>query len=126
MTDLEKIYNMKRQEIMILRKSEKAKSNTTSIASTSTSTKANTDVEAETEATKAMKLMISMVDHGKAMVDMPALCFRIRPHRVLMNSTVLENSFICQPQKTNTAGNVFGGFLLNRACSLAQVSPQKY
>ena len=67
----------------------------------------------------ARDAMVRLVDAGKAMVDMPALA---HAGRVLMGSTVLENSFICQPQKSNTAGNVFGGYLLHQACSLASSS----
>ena len=40
--------------------------------------------------------------------DMPALA---HANAVLMKNTSLENSVICQPQNTNTAGRVFGGFL---------------
>ena len=48
------------------------------------------------------------LDTGNALLDMPALG---QPSHVLMRLTSLENSFICQPQNSNTAGRVFGGFL---------------
>ena len=51
------------------------------------------------------------LDLGNALIDMPALG---QPDHVLMRLTSLENSFICQPQNSNTAGRVFGGFLSNR------------
>jgi len=73
---------------------------------------------AEEEDTATKQLMVGLVDRGKAMVDMPALVSR----GVLMGSTALENTFVCQPQKTNTAGNVFGGYLLHEALTLAQAS----
>eukprot|EP01035_Chromulina_nebulosa_P018383 gene18383-24082_t len=47
---------------------------------------------------------------------MPALA---HPNAVLMKATALENSFVCQPQSGNTAGRVFGGFLMHRAYDLA-------
>ena len=50
------------------------------------------------------------LDIGNALLDMPALG---QPSQVLMRLTSLENSFICQPQNSNTAGRVFGGFLSN-------------
>ena len=49
-----------------------------------------------------------LVEAGHELVDMPALA---HPNAVLMKSTVLENSLVCQPQNTNTSGRVFGGFL---------------
>ena len=36
-----------------------------------------------------------------------------------MNETRLENALIAQPQQRNTAGRVFGGFLMRRAYELA-------
>ena len=48
------------------------------------------------------------LDTGNALLDMPALG---QPSHVLMRLTSLENSLICQPQNSNTAGRVFGGFL---------------
>lgn len=58
----------------------------------------------------------ALVDSGSAILDMPALA---HPNAVLMRSTTLENSFICQPQHVNTAHKVFGGFLMRRAYDLA-------
>ena len=49
---------------------------------------------------------------------MPALA-AVDAGTVLMPDTRLENSLICQPQQRNTAGRVFGGFLLRRAYELA-------
>lgn len=49
-----------------------------------------------------------LLEAGNAVEDMPALA---HPNAVLMKSTVLENSLVCQPQNTNTSGRVFGGFL---------------
>jgi acyl-coenzyme A thioesterase 9 len=63
--------------------------------------------------------IVHMVDEGKSMVDMPGLFYN---SNVLMKDTTQENSFICQPQKTNTAGNIFGGFLIHSAFTLAEAS----
>ena len=50
------------------------------------------------------------------MYDMPALA---HPSSVLIKYTSHENTLICQPQNVNTAGRVFGGFLMHRAYDLA-------
>jgi hypothetical protein len=63
--------------------------------------------------------MIRLVDSGKASVDMPALA---SGNGVLMASTALDKSFIVQPQRANTAGNAFGGYLIHEAYTLAQAS----
>jgi acyl-coenzyme A thioesterase 9 len=60
--------------------------------------------------------MRALLDRGNVLLDMPALA---DPRYVLMRSTSLENSFVCQPQSSNTAGRVFGGFLMHRAFDLA-------
>ena len=36
-----------------------------------------------------------------------------------MSSTRLQNAFVCQPQKVNTSGKVFGGYLMHKAYDLA-------
>lgn len=66
------------------------------------------DVERET--------LTSLVERGIAAEDMPALA---HPNAVLMRHTELQNSLICQPQNVNTAGKVFGGFIIHRAFDLA-------
>jgi acyl-coenzyme A thioesterase 9 len=50
----------------------------------------------------------TLVERGIAAEDMPALA---HTNSVLMRQTVQENSMICQPQMTNIAGRIFGGFL---------------
>ncbi len=49
-----------------------------------------------------------LVEAGNVLEDMPALA---HPNAVLMRSTALENSLVCQPQNVNTAGRVFGGYI---------------
>jgi acyl-CoA hydrolase len=38
---------------------------------------------------------------------------------MLIGETTQRNTFVCQPQQRNTAGRVFGGFLMRRAYELA-------
>ena len=40
----------------------------------------------------------------------------------LMDSTKMDNTLTCQPQHQNTAGRIFGGFLMRRAFELAHAS----
>lgn len=53
---------------------------------------------------------------GNALNNMPAVGL---PDAVLMRNTSFENTFVCQPQNVNTAGRVFGGFLMHKAYDLA-------
>jgi acyl-coenzyme A thioesterase 9 len=50
-------------------------------------------------------MLTPLVERGSAIVDMPALA---HPNAVLMSHTEMENCFISQPQKVNTAGSIFG------------------
>ena len=59
-------------------------------------------------ASDTQSVLMSLVERGSAMVDMPALA---SSNAVLMKYTVLENSLVCQPQNVNMAGRVFGGYL---------------
>ncbi|KAF7805300.1 acyl-coenzyme A thioesterase 9, mitochondrial-like [Senna tora] len=58
----------------------------------------------------------ALLAEGRIFSDMPALADR---DSILMKDTCLENSFICQPQKRNIHGRIFGGFLMRRAFELA-------
>lgn len=49
-------------------------------------------------------------------VNMPSLAC---PESILMNQTELQNCEIAQPQTRNLASQIFGGFLMRRACELA-------
>eukprot|EP01039_Chlorochromonas_danica_P003490 gene3490-3823_t len=60
--------------------------------------------------------IIQLVEAGCSIKDMPALA---HPSCVLMSYTALENSLVCHPQNVNTAGRVFGGFIMHRAYDLA-------
>lgn len=48
--------------------------------------------------------------------DLPALA---DPNTIMLSETAMNNHFICQPQQRNTAGRVFGGFLMRRAFEIA-------
>ncbi|KAL2344898.1 hypothetical protein Fmac_006183 [Flemingia macrophylla] len=58
----------------------------------------------------------ALLAEGRIFCDMPALANR---DSILMKDTCLQNSFICQPQKRNIHGRIFGGFLMRRAFELA-------
>lgn len=64
-----------------------------------------------------------LIDQGRAMIDMPAIANR---NGVLMRSTALENTFITQPQMTNTGGRVFGGLLMHKAFDLAEATSHMF
>ncbi|KAK6914453.1 Thioesterase domain, partial [Dillenia turbinata] len=58
----------------------------------------------------------SLLAEGRVFCDLPALADR---DSILIRDTCLENSLICQPQQRNFHGRIFGGFLMQRAFSLA-------
>ena len=60
-----------------------------------------------------------MLQEAKNLVDLPALG---KGDAMLINDTVRENLFVCQPQHQNMHGRIFGGFLMRWALvSLAQL-----
>eukprot|EP00897_Mesotaenium_endlicherianum_P010863 jgi/Mesen1/9805/ME000007S09857 len=58
----------------------------------------------------------ALLEEGRVMAELPALAAR---DALLMRDTQLEYALICQPQQRNTAGRIFGGFLMRRAFELA-------
>lgn len=58
-----------------------------------------------------------LVARGQALQDMYSL--HASNGAVLISSTCLQNAFVCQPQKVNTSGKVFGGYLMHKAYDLA-------
>ena len=66
-------------------------------------TRKNRSKEKYTLDMKDIELLKSLVDSGCSIEDMPTLS---HPNAVLMKSTRLENSFICQPQATNTGTTI--------------------
>jgi acyl-coenzyme A thioesterase 9 len=59
--------------------------------------------------------IVQLVATGRAAEDMPALT---PPDTILMRSTSMESSLVCQPQSVNTSGRVFGGFISERVSPL--------
>jgi len=53
---------------------------------------------------------------AKTLLLMPALADQ---KEILLSETALQNALTCQPQQRNTAGRIFGGFLMRRAFELA-------
>lgn len=60
-----------------------------------------------------------LLAQSKRLLSMPALADQAE---ILMKETLLENALIAQPQQRNTAGRVFGGFLMRRAFELAHTT----
>ena len=56
---------------------------------------------------------------SKRLLRMPALADH---GEILLGETRLQNALIAQPQQRNTAGRVFGGFLMRRAFELAHTT----
>jgi acyl-coenzyme A thioesterase 9 len=57
----------------------------------------------------------ALVARGALLKRLPSLLGR---EALSVEKTQLSNTFICQPQDRNTAGRVFGGFLMRRAFEL--------
>lgn len=62
------------------------------------------------------RMVHTMVQAARPFVTLPALA---PPGTVLMRDTLLTNTLVTQPQHQNTAGRVFGGFLMRRGFELA-------
>ena len=60
-----------------------------------------------------------LLGQAKPLLTMPSLA---DPHDILLAETKLHNALIAQPQQRNTAGRVFGGFLMRRAFELAHAT----
>lgn len=60
----------------------------------------------------------TMLEEGEACEDLPAW-HATNTQKVLMQSTALEATSLTKPQHTNTAGKVFGGYLMRAAYELA-------
>eukprot|EP00429_Kryptoperidinium_foliaceum_P016895 CAMPEP_0176037844 /NCGR_PEP_ID=MMETSP0120_2-20121206/18751_1 /TAXON_ID=160619 /ORGANISM="Kryptoperidinium foliaceum, Strain CCMP 1326" /LENGTH=433 /DNA_ID=CAMNT_0017371235 /DNA_START=29 /DNA_END=1330 /DNA_ORIENTATION=- len=66
---------------------------------------------------RAMKTAHALMAEAQPLITMPSLA---NQRDVLMSSTRLQNTFMTMPQQRNTAGRVFGGFLMRRAYELAR------
>mmetsp|Transcript_40 Transcript_40/g.62 ORF Transcript_40/g.62 Transcript_40/m.62 type:complete len:472 (-) Transcript_40:232-1647(-) len=60
-----------------------------------------------------------LFNEARPFLDLPALAPR---NIIRLSDTVTENAMIMQPQQRNTAGRIFGGFLVRRAYELAYAS----
>ncbi|GBG24277.1 Acyl-coenzyme A thioesterase 9, mitochondrial [Hondaea fermentalgiana] len=58
----------------------------------------------------------ALYNNAKPRLFMPAIALK---NAVRLSETRLSNTFIMQPQERNTAGRIFGGFLVRRAYELA-------
>lgn len=65
---------------------------------------------------EGLKLAESLYTAAQPLLKMPMLA---DPMDVFLRETKLQNTFMTMPQQRNTAGRVFGGFLMRRAYELA-------
>merc|ERR1712224_1182448 len=63
-----------------------------------------------------------MVSEGDVLNELPQTRRRLDGSKALMHRTVLENTILTKPQDQNTAGNVFGGYLMRQCYDLAFVT----
>lgn len=63
-----------------------------------------------------MAAAADLLNHSKVLDTMPSLA---EPSEVLLPETALQNTLTAMPQHRNTAGRIFGGFLMRRAFELA-------
>ncbi|CAE7377202.1 Acot10 [Symbiodinium pilosum] len=75
---------------------------------------------AETDATHT-SLAKELLDQGRLLQDMPGLAVG---DAVLIHQTQRETMIICQPQQRNTAGRMFGGYLMR--CAYRCAFPTAY
>mmetsp|Transcript_48147 Transcript_48147/g.112598 ORF Transcript_48147/g.112598 Transcript_48147/m.112598 type:complete len:407 (-) Transcript_48147:112-1332(-) len=64
----------------------------------------------------------SMAAEGILMNDLPSVSIKQAANKVLMSVTARESLLLTKPQERNTAGRVFGGFLMRRCYELAFAS----
>ena len=57
-----------------------------------------------------------LLEEAGPLLNMPSLA---NPHNILVTQTELQSVEIAQPQARNMANQIFGGFLMRRACELA-------
>jgi len=64
-----------------------------------------------------------VLEQGRLLEDMPGLA---AGDAILHRQTKHTNTFMCYPQQRNTAGRVFGGFLMRQAFELAYSTAYKF
>lgn len=65
---------------------------------------------------KLVKIASKLLEEAGPAINMPSISC---PDAILMPQTELNNCELAQPQTRNMASNIFGGFLMRRACELA-------
>jgi len=65
---------------------------------------------------EGLKMATGLYDAAQPLLKMPMLA---DPMDVFLHETKLQNTFMTMPQQRNTAGRIFGGFLMRRAYELA-------
>jgi len=64
-----------------------------------------------------MRTARDLLDQAQPLLTMPSLA---NPNDVFLSETKMQNTFLTMPQQRNTAGRIFGGFLMRRAYELAR------
>lgn len=64
-----------------------------------------------------IRMANALLEEAHPLLSMPLLA---NPSDVLLSDTQLQNTFLTMPQHRNTAGRIFGGFLMRRAYELAR------
>ena len=70
----------------------------------------------EGECEEQTRAVDALMSEAALLRSMPALA---PPQSILLEQTKLQNALITQPQQINTAGRIFGGFLMRRAFELS-------
>lgn len=65
----------------------------------------------------------NLMNQGRKVTDLPTLA---NPKQVLISTTSLSNTLVCQGQHRNIHGRIFGGFLMRRAFELAFATAFKF
>eukprot|EP00443_Scrippsiella_acuminata_P016013 CAMPEP_0115224526 /NCGR_PEP_ID=MMETSP0270-20121206/29618_1 /TAXON_ID=71861 /ORGANISM="Scrippsiella trochoidea, Strain CCMP3099" /LENGTH=447 /DNA_ID=CAMNT_0002638835 /DNA_START=37 /DNA_END=1380 /DNA_ORIENTATION=- len=66
---------------------------------------------------EGMQTAQALMDQAQPLLTMPSLA---NPNDVFLSETQMQNTFLTMPQQRNTAGRIFGGFLMRRAYELAR------
>jgi len=66
---------------------------------------------------EGFKMARALLKEASPLLAMPSLA---NPGDVFLSETRLQNTFLTMPQQRNTAGRIFGGFLMRRAYELAR------
>lgn len=70
-------------------------------------------------APKDVATISAMLSEGDILTELPGARRLMEKSKVLISRTMLENTVLTKPQDLNTAGNVFGGYLMRNCYELA-------